>query len=138
MKNEKGITLISVTIYVIVMTIVIGVIAVVSGFFTKTIKSSNFDTDPMTEYLAFNSYFAEEVNYRGITILDHDTNYVVFDNGAQYTYVAENKAIYKNKVKIARNVDECTFTTMIQEGKQKIEVKFRAENTKKTTTYTLK
>ena len=41
MKNEKGITLISVTIYVIVMAIVVGIIAVISGFFYNSIENAN-------------------------------------------------------------------------------------------------
>ena len=38
MKSEKGITLISLIVYVIVLTIVVAVIAIVSGFFMKNIK----------------------------------------------------------------------------------------------------
>ena len=40
MKSEKGITLISLIVYVIVLTIVVAVIAIVSGFFMKNIKKA--------------------------------------------------------------------------------------------------
>ena len=48
MKSEKGITLISLIVYVIVLTIVVAVIAIVSGFFMKNIKKADFYTDPLT------------------------------------------------------------------------------------------
>ena len=67
MKSQKGITLISLTVYVIVMLIVIGIIAVVSGAFFKSVKDANFYNDPLTEYTTFNSYFSDEVNHKRYT-----------------------------------------------------------------------
>ena len=63
MKQEKGVTLISLTIYVIVMAIVIGVLAIITNFFYKNVKDVNVDIDPITQYTTFNSYFSEEVNH---------------------------------------------------------------------------
>ena len=115
MKSEKGITLISLIIYVIALTIVIGIIAVISGYFYNNIATSSEDIEPMVEYTKFNSFFSEEVNEKEIKVLDCktttdstgkiDTSYIVFDNGVQYTYISENKGIYRNKVKIARGVE---------------------------------
>ena len=103
MKSEKGVTLISLTIYIIAMTIVIGVISLVSTFFYKNTKSSSNQIDPMTEYTKFTNFFTEEVNHKGIQILECKDNYVVFDDGVQYTYIPENRGIYRNKVKICRS-----------------------------------
>ena len=50
MKSEKGITLISLTIYVIVMTIVVAVVGIVTGVFVKNIQKSSFYTDPSWIY----------------------------------------------------------------------------------------
>lgn len=138
MKSEKGVTLISLTIYIIVFTIVIAVIGVVTGAFTKNIQKTNFFTDPLTEYTAFNSYFSEDVNHKGIKILECTKDYVVFDNGIQYTYIPENKGVYRDKVKIARNVEFCSFLEDTKNGKTIIIVNFKAGDNVKTTTYTLK
>ena len=73
MKSEKGITLISLIIYVIALTIVIGIIAVISGYFYKNIATTSENVEPMVEYTKFNSFFSEEVNYRGIKVLDCKT-----------------------------------------------------------------
>lgn len=138
MKSEKGVTLISLTIYIIVFTIVMAVIGIVTGAFTKNIQKTNFFTDPLTEYTAFNSYFSEDVNHKGVKILECTKDYVVFDNGVQYTYIPENKGVYRNKVKIARNVEFCSFLGDTKNGKPIIIVNFKAGDNVKTTTYTLK
>lgn len=138
MKSQKGITLISLTIYVIVMEIVIGVIAIVTGVFFKSLQQSNFYTDPIAEYTAFNSYFSEEVNHSGLKILNCEDNYVAFDNGIVYTFSEENQGIYRNQVKICKDIEECTFSETIKNGKQVVEVRIKAGSQDRTTTYTLK
>ena len=63
MKSQKGITLISLTVYVIVMAIVVGVVAIISTFFYSNINDTNVDINPITEYTKFNSFFSDEVNH---------------------------------------------------------------------------
>ena len=148
MKSEKGITLISLIIYVIALTIVIGIIAVISGYFYKNIATTSENVEPMVEYTKFNSFFSEEVNYRGIKVLDCqsttgdngkiETSYIVFDNGVQYTYISANKGIYRNKVKIARGIDECTFEYKVENAKDIVNVSFKAKKLNNPMTYTLK
>lgn len=138
MKQERGITLISLTVYIIVMTIVIAVVGVVSGAFVKSMKSTKSTTDPITEYTAFNSYFSDEINHQGIQIRECNTNYIVFSNGVQYTFVNENSGIYRNFVKIAKDVEECSFKENIKNGKTVVDVKIKVGNKVRTTTYTLK
>ena len=141
MKSQKGITLISVTIYVIVMAIVVGVVAIISTFFYSNINTATEGIDPLTEYTKFNSYFSDEVNHSKIKILECGTtengqNYIVFDNGVQYTYIP-NQGIYRNQVKIANGVDECTFTREIENGKDVVKVVFQSGGKTRETTYTL-
>ena len=148
MKNEKGITLISLIIYVIAMSIVIGIIAVISGYFYKNVADTSGNIEPMTEYTKFNSFFSEEINEKGIKVLDCkttnsndgsiDTSYIVFDNGVQYTYISANKGIYRNKVKIARGIDECTFEYKVENAKDIVNVSFKAKKLNNPMTYTLK
>lgn len=128
MKSQKGITLISLTIYVIGMTIVIGILATLSTFFytnTTDIK----DIDPITEYTTFNNHFSEEVNIPDIKILESGDDYVVFDNGTQYTFVQENNGIYKNKVKICQNIELCKFEQGLNDnGNTTIKVTMKIKN----------
>ena len=148
MKSEKGITLISLIIYVIALTIVIGIVAVISGYFYNNIATSSEDIEPMVEYTKFNSFFSEEVNEKGIKVLDCktttdntgkiDTSYIVFDNGVQYTYISGNKGIYRNKVKIARGIENCSFGYKVEDGKDIVNVNFKAKNMNNPIKYTLK
>lgn len=142
MKSEKGITLISITIYVIAMAIVVGVVAIISTFFYSNMTGTEQDFNPITEYTKFNSFFSDEANHSNIKVLECGTtengqNYIVFDNGVQYTFIPENQGIYRNHVKIANGVTNCTFTRNIKNGKDVVVVLFQAGDSTRETTYTL-
>lgn len=138
MKNQKGVTLVSLTIYIIVMTIVIGVVSMISTYFFKNTKTALKDIEPITEQTRFSSFFTEEVNRNNIKILACDQKYVVFDNEVQYTFVAENKGIYRNQVKICRGVENCKFERTIKNGKDVISVTLKMEKSaEKKVNYTL-
>ena len=63
MKSERGITLISVTVYIIAITILIGVITVISRYFYTNTKSVSQSIDPVTQFTKFNTFFSDEVNH---------------------------------------------------------------------------
>ena len=121
MKSQKGITLTSLTVYIIVMTIVISVVAFISTYFYKNVDSLSNDINPLTEYTKFNSFFSDEVNHNNIKILECKENYVAFDNGVQYTFVLENKAIYRNQIKIAEDIEMCKFEYTMKNAKDVID-----------------
>lgn len=151
MKSQKGISLISLTIYLIAMSIVIAIIAVISTYFYKNTNSLLDNINPLAEYTKFNTFFSDEVNHNNIKILECKTNYkngddsqgiensyVAFDNGVQYMYIKENKGIYRNQVKICENVENCTFERKIKNGKDVIAVSIKIEEASvKNTEYTL-
>lgn len=141
MKSQKGITLASLSIYIIAMIVVIGIIATISNFFYKNVKDVNIEIDPITEFTTFNSYFSDEVNHQNLKVVkcvsNQNENYIVFSNGVQYTYIPENKGVYRNKVKINRNVTNCNFEEKIENGKTIITVNFQAGEQNRTINYTL-
>lgn len=146
MKSQKGVTLVSLTVYVIVMAIIVGILATITTFFYKNVNDTNAEMDPLTEYTTFNSYFSDEVNHPNIKIVKcgntkdeqgNVQNYIVFSNGIQYTYVSANHGIYRNEVKIGKNIDNCTFEEKIENGKSIIMVHFESGNTKKDIEYTI-
>lgn len=139
MKSEKGITLISLTIYVIVMLIVVGIASMFSSFFFKDVKLISNIVSPVTEYTNFNSYFSEEVNHENIKVLECKENYIVFNNYVQYTFVPENKAIYRDNVKICEDVEMCKFEYKIKNGKNvvAVDIQIGTEGVR-TVEYTLK
>ena len=155
MKTEKGVTLISVTIYVIVMLIVVSIITVLTVYFYRNVDVNSANEDFNQQYTRFNSYFTEEINKKGNKVIDiqsisttgtegeiesntNQQNYIVFSSGNQYTYIPANKGIYMNNVKIAQNIKDCTFTMdKLDNGKTTITVIIQGDNFLKETTYTL-
>lgn len=147
MKTQKGVTLISVTIYVIVMLIVVSVITILTSYFYTNVDINSTSEDLNQQYTKFNAYFVEEINKKGNALIEinemkYDSGaiqqrYIIFKSGNQYTYIPENKAIYMNKVKIAENITDCIMTTEQENGKTTISVTIKGENFERTTKYTL-
>jgi hypothetical protein len=144
MKSQSGVTLISLTIYLIVMSIVIAIISVVSTYFYKNIGLVSEDVEPLTEYTKLNSFLSDEVNHDNIKVLEYNSeienSYIVFDNGVQYTFIKENNAVYRNKVKICKGVKTCKFDYEIKSGKRRVIVNIEMEsgNIKRDTNYILR
>lgn len=147
MKKENGVTLISVTIYVIAMVIVIAVITSLTGYFYSNVNINTESQDINKQYTKFNSFFSEQVNKSGNIIIEAKTvekdtenekSYIIFADKNQYTFSKKNKSIYFNNAKIATNIEKCIFTQGIENGKNIIEVTISAKNFNKTTKYTIK
>ncbi len=142
MKSQKGITLTSLVVYVIGLALVVGIMAVITTNFYKNVNNNISSIDPINEYTKFNSYFTNEVNQYNIKVLDcnqtDEQNYIVFDNGVQYTFVKQNKGIYQNKIKICKDVEECTFSTGIKNGNDIVTINMKIGDKEYQNEYTLK
>ena len=138
MKNNKGITLTSLIIYVIGMVIVVASISTLTTFFYKNIDTSAINDNTTTQYTKFLSYFTEEINNSNNRVVECKNNYIIFSSGNQYTYMEENKSIYKNKIKLCDNVEKCEFSYK----NYIISIEFKSGNIDKTEknkmTYTIK
>lgn len=137
MKTSKGITLTSLIIYVIGMVIVVGTISTLTSFFYKNIDIDNINDDTLTQYTKFSSIFLEEINKENNKIIDCKTqilennkkiSYIIFSSGNQYTFMSENNSIYKNKIKICENVEDCDFSYLYGDSKYSIKVNFKNKN----------
>ena len=138
MKSQKGITLISLTIYVIVMVILVAVITTLTTYFYKNVDTSSKQDDINKQYTKFLSYFSEEINRENNEIVEisEDKTYVIFSSGNQYTFVGDNHGIYQGLIKIASNIESCEF---IQNSENKFTVKIKGYNaSEKTNSFTMK
>ena len=139
MKSQKGITLVSLTIYIIGMTLMIAIVSLISNYFYTNAKSVLNTVDPLAEYTKITSILTQEINHSNINVLACGEDYIVFDNGIQYSFVKENKGIYKNMVKIGRNIENCRFEHVIKQGKDVVNVKITiGDEPEKNVDYTLK
>ena len=151
MKSEKGITMVSLAVYIIAMITVVTFITIATGYFQKNIDVSGQSYDYLAEFTKFETFLSGETNINQNKILEISpeevsnqnsiTNgqiYIAFSSGNQYTYVKENKAIYKNNVKIASEVEQCNFTEKILNGHEAVEVTMKVRDKTRTMNFTLK
>lgn len=136
MKNNKGITLTSLIIYVIGMLIVVATISTLTSYFYKNIDIETISDDSTTQYTKFSSIFLDEINKSSNTVIDCKTvkendvkiSYIIFSSGNQYTFKSENNSIYKNKIKICSNIDDCDFSYTFGDSKYSVKVNLKTAN----------
>lgn len=132
MKSERGVTLTSVMVYIIALSVVVITVGRIMTYFYKNVNNITEDTNTSGAYTSFNSYFTEEINIEGndveecVTDSSTGESYIIFSKtGSQYTY--KNKNIYKEKIKIAKDINECKFiydeTTKVIQVNMKIKGK---------------
>lgn len=110
MKSNKGVTLTILIIYIIALSIVIGVLTNISNNFYANTKYIMDNGKYISEFNKFNMYFIEDVKNNS-NIYSITGNEIIFEDGTIYTYKSNpDKAIYRNNVKICRNIESCVFT----------------------------
>lgn len=109
MKNQKGITLVSLLVYIIVMIIIIGGLSTISYNFYRNTQALEVDTEDIVEFSNFNEYFIKEIKKANNKIdnISEDGTYIVFTDGN--SFMLNNKSIYYNQIEISKNVNSLIF-----------------------------
>lgn len=111
MKNQKGITLVSLVVYVIVMIIVLGVLSAIINQFYKNNDSMEADTEEILKFNKFNTYFLKEAKLKDNKVDNVSDNYILFSSGNSFSLSGD--AIYYNNIQICKGVKEF----VVQQGK---------------------
>lgn len=121
MKKEKGITLSSLVIYIIVMMIVIGVMSSISLMFYNNAQSLTEQTQDMIEYNNFNNYFINEIKTANNKVdqISEDGTYILFTSGNSFSL--QSSHLYFNDVEIASNIDSIHFSYYMNEQGEQVE-----------------
>ncbi len=118
MRNKKGITLIALTIYVIVFSIIIGIITTITSYFYNNVINFDETTKSYAEINKFNMYFLQDIKEEGVNITNflEDENKekigITLYNSKSYEtniYKFENNAIYRNGNLICKNINSLKF-----------------------------
>ena len=117
MKQEKGITLASLLIYVVALTIVVGIIATVLSFYNKNVVGMNNVGEVSLELNKFEAKMIQETQDPGNQVTEISENRIVFKNGNIYTF--ENNCIYQNAILVSNYVTEFT-ARLEQDGVKQI------------------
>ena len=111
MKNNKGITLLSLIIYMILSLMVMAMLMVITGNFKENFGELNVQSVHDVELDKIVLQMTKEMKDGSIVDKSQTTtDTLTFTNGNTYTYVAEEQAIYQNNnIEIAKNITSCNF-----------------------------
>lgn len=102
MRREKGITLVSLVIYVIAMLIVIAVMtSIINNFYNNT-DSVQGNVEEVVKFNKFNNYFLKEVKTKNNEVDNISNNYILFTSGNSFSI--SNNVIYYNNIEICDGV----------------------------------
>ena len=109
MKNQKGITLTSLGIYVVICILVVAMLATITANYKGAIKSMDNEAEYSSEYSKFNLYFLEEVkkqeNQKKPTITKENNNLIVM-NMEEYKRKMLQKDIEKHLLKAEEDIEK--------------------------------
>lgn len=141
MKKENGITMVSLTIYILSFVIIIGIVGTITVFFNNHVKEINMTSGASSEYNKFNLYMLDQTKNRyKIFKISKETDteqYVTFSNTEnKNTFVLKGKILYFNEMKLCENVEEFkVLKEPTQNGKEMLKTYLKINGTVYTTDY---
>lgn len=108
MKNNHGVTLTTLIVYVVTMLIVIGIIANLTSFFYRNVLNLEDESANIAEISKFDMYFLEEVKNTNNSIVKINENDITFITGNTFTF--QDNAIYLNNIRICEKVKNLKFS----------------------------
>lgn len=104
LKSEKGVTLMSLTTYISVMLIVIGIVATITTFFYGNFNIVRDVAKYSSEFDKFNSSIISDVKSNKHVNVDNDNKTIIFEDGTTYKYNEKDSGLYRGQIKIATHV----------------------------------
>ena len=126
MKSQKGITMVSLAIYIALIFIAIAMLATITANIQNSVTNVNDSGDKMAEVNKFNMYFIQETKNEENSIEEITATRIVFSSGKEFYYDSQSKSIKlidgTKTIEIAKNIDSCIFTKKLDNGKDVITV----------------
>lgn len=110
MKNQRGITLVSLVVYVTVMIIALSGLSLILNNFYNNNGSIEANTDEILKFNKFNTYFLKEIKAKDNEVDSITDNYILFKTGNSFSL--SGKVIYYNNIPICNDVEQFS----IQQG----------------------
>ena len=127
MKSQRGITLASVAIYIVLILIALAVLATVALDFQNGVKEITKEGTEIAEINKFNMFFLQEVKKQenGIDVISNDE--ILFTTGNKYTFKGDNNIYLNDSINVAENIENCVFSSKLENGKIVIVVTIKVE-----------
>lgn len=136
MRKEGGITLLSLIIYVILMIFVVAAVSNITASFYSNLNQFDNESESAVAYSKFNMYFLNDMKKENVEVEEANTNYIILSiDNQMIEYSVQNKALYRNKVKICDNVQDVQITA--DKDQDTIKVHLKIGDYEKTTTYVI-
>lgn len=110
LKSEKGVTLLTLTIYMIVFTAVLGMMTVLSNLFYNNVYTLQDTVENAGDFDTLNSSLIIDAKANTSVRVDESTKTIVFGDDTTYTYNEEEETIYRGKFKVASHVKYFSVT----------------------------
>lgn len=115
--NNKGVTLMSLTIYVIALTIILVMLTFISANYTSQISSVNAQGKISNEYLKLYSFLIPDLKSAN-SVIEYSDDFLRLDNDTKYTvkYISNRATekmqyeIYRNDILVAENILDAKFS----------------------------
>ena len=101
-KNQKGVTLTELVVYITVMLAVLGVMTSISSFFYNNLGIVKESAKYSAQFDSFNSYITVDIKNNKDVVVKNET--LIFEDGTTYVYNEADEGIYRGNQKIATNV----------------------------------
>lgn len=139
MKNDKGITIISLVIYVVLLTFAIAGISAITSSFYGNVSELDADSKGAVAFSKVNMYMLKDVKSEGVELVADGTNskFSLSINGETIRYRVQNNSLYRNNVKICDGVQEARLEGEKTDEISTITLYLKIKNYEKTTTYVL-
>ena len=114
MKKESGITLVTLIVYLMIVSAILAALTNLSSHVYKNIGKLGSENLSAEEFNKFNVNFIKSVkSNKKATVTNNNQNVTIeFGDGTTYNYINGENSIYKNKIKIAKNINY--FTADVQ------------------------
>ena len=85
LKSEKGVTLLTLTIYIIVLTAIVGIMAGVSSLFYNNIGMMKDATENAGDFDTLNSCLISDSKSNSVVVVDETAKTIKFEDGTEIT-----------------------------------------------------
>ena len=158
MKKEQGITLITLIMYIILMTFVVAGISVITSSFYGNANNFDKESEYAVSFAKFNMYFLNDIKKSNVEVEGIGDNYIILSYETEYEdsssdsndssgiiisnkrkeyaeYSVQNGSLFREKVKICDNVKDFSILSNGSEDTIKISMKIGSYET--TMTYAI-
>lgn len=121
-RTQRGVTLSSLIVYIIMMMLIVGIVATITNMFYKNINNLEDNSENIAKINIFNMYFLEEIKNEdnSIASINADGTRIAFSSGNVFQY--QDKTLYYNSITICEDVQEAKFSIQEKNEHQIIEV----------------